>query len=130
VVMKSINFWNMTPCSPLSFNRRFGGTYRLHLQGRRNRFSKPASWTYFFGPEDGGDMFLRNVGWNSTDCTESYSRRWYSSKSPFLDLRTRPSYYCGTSARRVRTEGGSRRLRPACMTLPGIMAPPRKIICG
>jgi hypothetical protein len=33
----------MTPCSPLSFNRRFGGTYRLHLQGRRNRFSKPAS---------------------------------------------------------------------------------------
>jgi hypothetical protein len=30
----------MTPCSPLSFNRRFGGTYRLHLQGRRNRFSK------------------------------------------------------------------------------------------
>jgi hypothetical protein len=33
----------MTPCSPLSFNRRFGGTYRHHLQGRRNRFSKPAS---------------------------------------------------------------------------------------
>jgi hypothetical protein len=26
VVMKSIIFWNMTPCSPLSFNRRFGGT--------------------------------------------------------------------------------------------------------
>jgi hypothetical protein len=25
----------MTPCSPLSSNRRFGGTYRLHLQGRR-----------------------------------------------------------------------------------------------
>jgi hypothetical protein len=23
----------MKPCSPLSFNRRFGGTYRLHLQG-------------------------------------------------------------------------------------------------
>jgi hypothetical protein len=27
VVMKSINFWDMTPCSPLSVNRRFGGTY-------------------------------------------------------------------------------------------------------
>jgi hypothetical protein len=26
-------------------------------------------WTYFFDPEDGGDMFLRNVGWNSTDYT-------------------------------------------------------------
>jgi hypothetical protein len=49
--MKSIIFWDMTPCSPLSFNRRFRGTYRLHLQGRRNRFSKPASK-------------LRNVGWN------------------------------------------------------------------
>jgi hypothetical protein len=35
VVMKSIIFWDMTPCSPLSSNRRFGGTYRLHLQGRR-----------------------------------------------------------------------------------------------
>jgi hypothetical protein len=43
MVMKSIIFWDMPPCSPLSFNRRFGGTYRLHLQGRRNRFSKPAS---------------------------------------------------------------------------------------
>jgi hypothetical protein len=33
VVMKRIIFWDMTPCSPLSLNRRFGG----------NRFSKPAS---------------------------------------------------------------------------------------
>jgi hypothetical protein len=30
---------DMTPCSPLSVNRRFAGTYRLHLQGRRNNFS-------------------------------------------------------------------------------------------
>jgi hypothetical protein len=29
VVMKSIIFWDMTPCSPSSFNRRFGGTYHL-----------------------------------------------------------------------------------------------------
>jgi hypothetical protein len=43
VVMKSIIFWDMTPCSPLSCARRFGGTYRLRLQDRRNRFSKPAS---------------------------------------------------------------------------------------
>jgi hypothetical protein len=33
VFMKSIIFWDMTLCSPSSFNRRFGGTYRLHLQG-------------------------------------------------------------------------------------------------
>jgi hypothetical protein len=43
VVLKSIIFWDMTPFSPLSFNRRFGGTYRSHLQGQRNRFGKPAS---------------------------------------------------------------------------------------
>jgi hypothetical protein len=28
-------FWDMTPCSPLKVNRRFRGTCRLHLQGRR-----------------------------------------------------------------------------------------------
>jgi hypothetical protein len=35
VVLKSIFFWDMTPCSALSATRRFGGTYRLHLQGCR-----------------------------------------------------------------------------------------------
>jgi hypothetical protein len=33
--MKSTIFWDITPCSPLSVNRRFGGTYRLHLQVRK-----------------------------------------------------------------------------------------------
>jgi hypothetical protein len=32
---KSIIFWDITSCSPLSVNRRFGGTYRFHLQGRK-----------------------------------------------------------------------------------------------
>jgi hypothetical protein len=57
VVMKIIIFWDMTPCSLLRFNRRFGGTYRLHLQGRRNKFSNAccllACWfllKFFFRP--------------------------------------------------------------------------------
>jgi hypothetical protein len=29
-IMESIIFWDVTPCSLLSCNRRFGGTYRLH----------------------------------------------------------------------------------------------------
>jgi hypothetical protein len=33
----------------------------------------------FFDPEDGGDMFLRNVGRLSTDYTALYPRRKYSS---------------------------------------------------
>jgi hypothetical protein len=28
-------FWDLTPCSPLKVNRRFGGTFRFHVQGRR-----------------------------------------------------------------------------------------------
>jgi hypothetical protein len=37
VIMKSTIFWDITPCSSLSVNRRFGGTYRLHLQGQKIR---------------------------------------------------------------------------------------------
>jgi hypothetical protein len=33
----------MTPCSLLSFNSRLGGTYRLHLQGRRNKLPPACS---------------------------------------------------------------------------------------
>jgi hypothetical protein len=44
MVIKSINFWDMTPCRPLSFNRRFGGTYCLHLH-LLNLFLRP--WRLF-----------------------------------------------------------------------------------
>jgi hypothetical protein len=33
----------------------------------------------FFDPEDGGDIFLRNVGWLSTDYIALYPSRWNSS---------------------------------------------------
>jgi hypothetical protein len=42
--MKSTLFCDIMPCSPLSVNRRIGGTYRLHLQGRKNKFSKKPAW--------------------------------------------------------------------------------------
>jgi hypothetical protein len=32
VVIKSTILWDITPCSPLSVNRRFGETYRLNLK--------------------------------------------------------------------------------------------------
>jgi hypothetical protein len=34
IATKSYMFWNITPCSPVKVNRRFGGIYRLHPQGR------------------------------------------------------------------------------------------------
>jgi hypothetical protein len=35
--MKSFIFWDITPCSPLKFNRRLGGKRRLQHQGRISR---------------------------------------------------------------------------------------------
>jgi hypothetical protein len=61
------------PCSPLKVNRRFGGTYRLHLQGRRINQARNQRESgsmhsltllhagclpvLFFDPENGDDMF-------------------------------------------------------------------------
>jgi hypothetical protein len=55
VVVKSTIFWDITQCGPLKVYRRFGGTCRLHL---------PVDFLLgvFFDPEDGGHIFLRNVG--------------------------------------------------------------------
>jgi hypothetical protein len=61
--MKSIIFWDVTPCSLLFC---VPPAYLLVLSEK------------FFDPEDGGDMFLRNVRCISTDYTASHSRRWYS----------------------------------------------------
>jgi hypothetical protein len=47
VVMKSTIFWDITQCSPLRVKRRFGGTYRLQLQGRkisRARNQRESRW--------------------------------------------------------------------------------------
>jgi hypothetical protein len=33
------DFWDVVPCRSCEMNRRFGGTYRLHLQGRSVHFT-------------------------------------------------------------------------------------------
>jgi hypothetical protein len=43
VTMKNAVFWDVALCRSC-VNRRFGGTYRLHLQGRKVRDREPA-WT-------------------------------------------------------------------------------------
>jgi hypothetical protein len=57
---------NIMPCSPVKVSRRFGGTYRLRLQGRkirRTRNQRDSGWQA---------ELLRNVGWLSTDYTALY----------------------------------------------------------
>jgi hypothetical protein len=79
--MMIIIFWEMTPCGSYK-NRRFGGSYRLHLQDVRVQASTErvvssydiigvAVYTRVYHslcllvlvhPEDGGDTILRTVG--------------------------------------------------------------------
>jgi hypothetical protein len=78
--------------SPLNVNRRFGGTYRLHFQGRRisqawnsvkdllaTSFHPRFFLGLFFDPEDGGDIFLRKFGWLYTEYMALYPRILFSS---------------------------------------------------
>jgi hypothetical protein len=42
VAMKNAVFWDVTPCGPCK-NRRFAGTYLLHIQGEKNRRARNLS---------------------------------------------------------------------------------------
>jgi hypothetical protein len=79
--MPSSGMWSRVRSSCV--NRRFGRTYRLHLQGRKigERVLQTAAtcsrWFLahgFFYPEDGGDTFLRNIGSHKI-CTAPRPRR-------------------------------------------------------
>jgi hypothetical protein len=94
---KSAVFWDVTPCS-LNYNSSWrvsssaiwrrvvccvatdvsGEHIAAIFRGQEIIQQEPAChlltcWFLldYFDPEDGGDMFLRNVGWNSTDYTAS-----------------------------------------------------------
>jgi hypothetical protein len=82
VVMKSSTSWNITPYSPLKINRHSVWTFRLHLQDlRTSRARNKLCLTPSFKPvsclayEDGGDMFLWNIGWLEIRHEVLYPRR-------------------------------------------------------
>jgi hypothetical protein len=70
-------FWNITPYSPLKVNRSFEGKCFIRFQGRwiiqarnqrkgdskQNLLATLFTQVYSCYPEDGGDMFRRNVCW-------------------------------------------------------------------
>jgi hypothetical protein len=60
--MKKAVFWDVAPCRHY-VNRRFGGTYRFHLQGRRKRKSaseEPVSKLHFLDEELSATTVVEN----------------------------------------------------------------------
>jgi hypothetical protein len=57
-------------------------------------------------------MFLRNVGWNSTDYTASHSRRWYSS---YLSLCSSSFLYSGDETSAYAAENSTRMSWKICL---------------
>jgi hypothetical protein len=60
--------------------RLFGGKCRLHHRGRRiskarNKHEAGRNIVLFFDPEDGSDIFLRNIGCLSMGYMPLYPRR-------------------------------------------------------
>jgi hypothetical protein len=81
---KNFVFWDMTSCSPWKVSRRFGGIFRPSSSGSKNKSSKKVACYLlhigfllglFFYPEDGSDMFFRNISWISTDYTALHPKR-------------------------------------------------------
>jgi hypothetical protein len=81
VVMKISVLRDSTSFSPLKANRRFGETCSIHLQDwrvrqARNQFSCPIFMLVScFNHKDWDEMFVRILGWHSTDYTALYPRK-------------------------------------------------------
>jgi hypothetical protein len=93
LTIKNAVFWDVAPCRSCELTRRFGGKYRLHLQGRKicergtsvNRLLATYSrWFLASYPEDGGHTFLRNVDSHKI-CTAPHPRRRHYSNIVAFD---------------------------------------------
>jgi hypothetical protein len=74
VTVKNAVFWDVAPCRSC-VNRRFGGTYRLHLQGRKIRklgtsvsrwLQPPWRWTRYVPPKHRFTQDLHGVASQKT----------------------------------------------------------------
>jgi hypothetical protein len=75
VVIDATILWDIVSCSPY-VNRRFGGKYHLHLQGRKSVEQE-------ISKEQNPDTYLRNVG-SHTNYTALYTRTWQQSHLVFV----------------------------------------------
>lgn len=77
--VKSFIFRDMMTCTLVKFNWRFGTSKKPTWSRQQSSCLLSASWWFLaflhLGHENGGNMFLRNVGWISPDYTALYPRR-------------------------------------------------------
>jgi hypothetical protein len=71
--MKSTSSWDITPCSSLKVNKTFRRNVSPPFSGSNKPSKIPAGNQLAICFHDGGDMFIRNVGWLSTGYTTCYS---------------------------------------------------------
>jgi hypothetical protein len=102
--MKGSRFSDMTPCSLLKVNRRFGGTYRLHLQDQRiilllclnTCFHAGILLGLFLDPEDGGYIFLdfqrTTARRKNATCTGEHKHRINTEKHACLERDSKSRY--------------------------------------
>jgi hypothetical protein len=62
--MKNAVFWDVAPCRSCELNRRLGGTYRLHLQGRkiRERGTSMSRWLQTEPPVENTQLYKNREG--------------------------------------------------------------------
>jgi hypothetical protein len=82
--MKSTTFWDITSCSPLSVSRCFGGTYRLHLKGRKNKLI----WVWTDVSEEHIASILRVEEISLFECEPTFRRNM---SPPSLGPKNKPS---------------------------------------
>jgi hypothetical protein len=75
VVIKNIIFWDITPCSSKTTDVSEEHIASIFSPKIGQQETSVKAECLFFDPEDGGGMFLRNVGWLSADYTALYLRR-------------------------------------------------------
>jgi hypothetical protein len=104
VVLKTSMFWDMTPCSPLKVNRRFGEICRLHLQSRSTSQARNQHLSRWLNNCVGSGLLLFKKDRNFIVCLYGYARRTASLTHAELQTSTQFNW------REVETRGGGRSL--------------------
>jgi hypothetical protein len=100
---KSLKILNLWWVSTRTMYLCFALCIYFNQNGLPTAFTQVSCSAHLFDPEDGGDMFLRDISWHSTDYTALYPRRESSSIYILLGCAQAVSHWLPTAAARVRS---------------------------